>query len=763
MLTNIKSVDALRKLALEKSSKYLTKRIQPASLEDVSAHGWIADKTYKRGDMQVKKVKPYGIATADRIWSVVSKMRFLYMNGPDPAQLSPEGKTPLQHTVEIDTVSIDREVGVAIFLKASPAKREADGQFRQDLELYANARSEFSQAINQQTYKPADRHYRIKAALVVFVCNITISEADQKFAREKNIALFDENDLEYYEELVEHLGAAAKYQFLADVLDDAEIPALHIKVPAIRLKIGKIIYYSFAIQPEYLLKISYIAHRARGKKADLQAYQRMAEKQRLEEMKEYIDKPALFPTNIVINLKNKPIFTEAKLPSGADDQCGDLGVLQLRSTYKSAWIIDGQHRLYSYSGHARATSALLSVLAFEELPASMQAEFFIDINSKQKPVKQSLLQELFDKVHKDAPDPADRMKSFISQAIALLTSQQESPFYQRIQGAEDRKNSKRCITWNNMFNAISDKIFTDSEIGVFCVKGNDEATINRIVSVVKQWFIAVKKDVLGWWDAGSGSGGGLAMNDSITACFLALKNVIQHLQSKQSDLILRSNQEVTELLLPYALIMSKYLASLNSIERQEYRDHRGAQGQVQRARAFLIAIHRECPEFYPPALMEYMQREKEQAKGLSLGIKQLLIDLVTMILQDEFGVEGQQWWIEGVPYNTQQTVLRRYQDDKGQRGGKEKYFDISDCQAIIQENWSLFKTTLAYSSSPGYSEKRLAWLQKINDIQNCIDRDEMLTPEQLDELGRHNDWLRNRLFQKESSINGEGNQPPFSN
>ena len=115
-------------------------------------------------------------------------------------------------------------------------------QIRQEFEISNSARSYFSNAINQIA-KDFDRSYRRKHALVIFACNINISEEDKKYAKEKSIVLLDENDLDYYEELVSHLGAAAKYQFLADLLPGVEIPALDITVPAIRIKMGKFTCY----------------------------------------------------------------------------------------------------------------------------------------------------------------------------------------------------------------------------------------------------------------------------------------------------------------------------------------------------------------------------------------------------------------------------------------------------------------------------------------------------------------------------------------
>lgn len=747
MLANVKPVEMLQKLAKEKNTGYLTKKVRSTVREETESHGWTFEKAYKNSYILMKKPKPYSIAIRDRIWSILYKMNFLYMSEDDSVQVPPDGRNPSQQIVEIDTVGIDNEVGLGVFLKTSSEERDADEQFRQELNFYANARSSFSTIINQ-TYRNAEQRFRIKPAFVIFACNIRINEADRRFAQEKGIAIFDENDLEYYEELVEHLGTAAKYQFLADILEDADIPALNIVVPAIRLKVRKIVYYSFAIQPEHLLKISYIAHRARGKKADISAYQRMADKERLAEMREYIEKPAIFPTNIVINLRKKPIFEEMKLQI-ADSQCGTLGVLKLKNVYKSAWIIDGQHRLYSYSGHPRASDSLLSVLAFEDLPDSMQAEFFIDINSKQKRVQPSFFQELFDQIHRDAPDPEDRIKSLVSQAIEQLNNDHESAFYERIKKSEDKKGPKRCVSWNTIFNSISDAAFTGKENGILYVKGNDDATKERIVYVVKQWFTGIKRDVPSWWNAGSGDGGGLAMNDSIAACFHVLKSVLQHLM-ESNNLKALNDQELVKTFLPYAHIVSQHLASLTKDERQRFRlDGRGTQGQTQRSRTLLVAIHKEIPEFLPSTLKEYMQEQEEgKTQSLLVDIKQILLDMTIITLQNGFGEEGQQWWEDGIPDTIKQAILLKHRNDKGKQGDKERYIDFDDYILIFQKHWSLFKEVLGCNRSLRYSESRLALIERIKDIQDLINHNKTATPEQLNEAATYNEWLRSCLYQR---------------
>ena len=57
---------------------------------------------------------------------------------------------------------------------------------------------------------------------------------------------------------------------------------------------------------------------------------------------------------------------------------------------------------------------------------------FININSKQKSVKQSLLQELYAELHWDASDPRLRVRAVISKTIQALDSDKGCPFWGRI-------------------------------------------------------------------------------------------------------------------------------------------------------------------------------------------------------------------------------------------------------------------------------------------------------------------------------------------
>jgi len=301
--------------------------------------------------------------------------------------------------------------------------------------------------------------YDRKVRTLILIGGTTVlSETDLARAKEASVVIFDDSDLTYYEELVKHLGSAARFQFLADMLPGKEVPGLKIRLPAIRLRIGGGDAYMFAISPEFLLKISYVSHRQKGKGSDINTYQRMMKRARLRKIREFIEAQGIFPTNIVVNIESRMLRFDRAVQKGegaGDTESGVLGWLDIRPTYKAAWVIDGQHRLFGYSGSTKAAKSRLVVLAFSGIKPGDQAGMFISINSKQKSVKQSLLQELYAELHWEAAEPALRVRAIISKVIQSLNEDKTSPFYGRIQTADDGRDEKRCISLTTRVNFIS--------------------------------------------------------------------------------------------------------------------------------------------------------------------------------------------------------------------------------------------------------------------------------------------------------------------
>ena len=180
----------------------------------------------------------------------------------------------------------------------------------------------------------------------MFVSNIGLSDNDKERSKQANIQIFDEKDLEYYQQLVHHIGPAARYQMLADMLPGKTIPGLSIRVPAVRTKMGGVFCYTFSISPEYLLKISYVSHRKKGKASDINTYNRMLTKKRLSDIGQYITDNGIFPTNIVINIEQKRLDFQRVHQETDKDRDPDSGVL--------GWL-DNKTSLQICVDHRRST------------------------------------------------------------------------------------------------------------------------------------------------------------------------------------------------------------------------------------------------------------------------------------------------------------------------------------------------------------------------------------------------------------------------
>jgi DNA sulfur modification protein DndB len=730
MIHEMYSTTDLASIARLRRRDFQTRSVNKKLVDDEVAAGWTIDREGK-SSVRLRRPKTHGTWLEDRVWSLLFQMRFDYMSGKGGAKLPLELRSPAGPTNQIDVLGIETDVAIAIECK-SQEQWQKRTSFPSELAKLADMRDRLTRAVNNSDQFPSD--HRRHLALAFFTRNIDLTANDRERAKQSQVLLFDEQDLDYYEKLVAHLGPAAKYQFFADLMPGRGITGLEIKVPCVKSKIGKTVCYSFPVSPEYLLKISYVSHRTKGKRSDVSTYQRMLTKNRLNKIRQYISDDGVFPTNIVVNIDSKYLnFQKIKQETNADERkdSGVLGWLEVKPAYKSAWVIDGQHRLYAYSGHARASTSHLSVVAFQGLSPSRQAQLFIDINAKQKSVKQSLLQELFAELHWDSDKPSIRVQAIVSKAVQAMDRDQSSPLYGRIQTADATKDATRCISLTSLFNAIERNEFfivreTRGEVieyGPLWATEN-ERTLERATTVINSWLSEIRNGCAAWWNLGAAEGGGLAMNDGITACINVLKSVFAHLSmGPNSNLLRLDNEDLVSLLKPYAAALGQHLGALSPELRKGFRDLRGSAGQLTRTRRLQIALRDAFPSFSPAGLDEFIEREKHktnlQAKQIIDRIERRLKILVVEELKNEFDSNENAWWIFGVPKKVRVDVTRREQEDNASRGSREAYFDLIDYRTIALENWAVFEPLLAFDTS-GNKEKRTRWMVTVNEKRNIV-------------------------------------------
>jgi len=752
LLENIFPIEELVTFARSKGSSYHNKSVNPKLVEEEIANGWEIIKAGKTST-RIKKKKNLGTTLEDRVWTLLYKLKFDYLSAQGGAKLYLNSKNDSTTYNQLDVVGIDNELALLIECKASEdySKRPC---FQQELAKFSEMRDRAAKAINGQWPTVHKR----QIVQLFFLQNAILSDSDKERAKQANVFIFDEHDLDYYEKLAAYIGPAAKYQFFADILPGKSVAGLRIRVPCVRTKMGKYNCYTFPISPEYLLKISYVSHRSKGKASDVHTYQRMIAKSRLKKIKEYISEQGIFPTNIVINIDKKSItFQRIHQENSTEEQeaSGVLGWLDIRPAYKSAWIIDGQHRLFAFSGHERAKGSHLSVLAFESIPPSTQAQLFVDINAKQKSVQSSLLQELFAELNWDADSPNARVQAVISKAVQVLDFEKDSPLSGRILTADGSKDHLRCISLTSVFSALG-------KTGFYIVKenkgnvieygplwaGDNNETLKRTVEVLKFWFSEIRKGSPDWWDLGSAEGGGLAMNDGITTCINVLRSVFYHLEDNKTKVLHLDNEDLCTILEPYAKEVARYFGSLNSEERKRFRDLRGIQGQNTRTRRCQQAIRNQITSFNPPGLDEFINREKEQtnlkAKEVIDKIETTLQKTVIQELKQEYSDDENSWWILGVPKAVRLEVTKKLESDDNRRGVREAYFDLMDYRKIVLENWTIFQNILGYGKKNDSKDKQTKWMVEVNEKRNAIAHPSSgvtLSIEELGELEIYKAWL----------------------
>jgi DNA sulfur modification protein DndB len=751
MLENVHTRQELLGFARQKRKSDVYKTIHIADLESAKNEGWNVVKQTKKS-ARLSKPKPKTNLLEDRVWTLLYRMGFQLLSGQGGASVASSSDGP---KTQIDCVAVDDEVAIAVECKTFQQARK-DPKFAEKLGKFGAIRKNFSDAVHQPFPQARRRH----VATIIFTWDFIVSPADKARAEEQQIVLLDERDLEYYEELVAHLGPASRYQFLADALPLKQIRGLEIRVPALQTRVGGFTYYTFSIQPEYLLKICFVSHRGKGRATDIDAYQRMISKARLKKISRYITEDGIFPTNIVLNLEKSKYARFDFGKKEGSSQGANVGWLTLAPAYKSAWIIDGQHRLFAYSGNQRASTSYLNVVAFQGLGGDMQAKLFVDINHEQKSVKRSLLDELWAELHWNAENDEKRVRAIISKAVQGLNEDKESPLNGRILLSNKGKTQECCISLSSVLGALDKSGFYLSRPRKNVVEhgplwaGNNDAIMKRTIALLNGWFSPIAKKAGEWWSLGAGEGGGLAMNDGVTICINVLRSVIEHLE-KTHRLETLEDFELIEVTIPFADALGDYLGSLTTQERAEFRALRGVQGQTAGTKMCQQAIKNILPAFDPPGLREYIERAKsdtnEKARKIIDRIEKTLQDAVLSVLKETFNEAPTQWWFTGVPKNVRKRVDEKINESDGKAGDREQNFELIHYREIIVSNWSLFEDLLAYGT--GNKEKRTSWINEVNLMRNSVmhpSRREYLSPEKLTRLEDYDVWLQRQVLGEEN-------------
>ena len=755
MLENIHSAQDLRSLARSRRQINDFQRTHKSDLEAAKERGWSVSRK-NNSSYRMSKPKAKSVWLEDRVWTLMYNMGFEELSGKGGARLKLDPANLETTDNQIDVVALDAEIALAIECKSCREARK-DGGFQSYVAKHSEMKIRFSQSVHKQF--PLARN-RIPI-MVIWTWDLIVSKPDKERAENQQVVLLDEHDLDYYEQLVAHLGPAAKYQFYSDLLPrNRKVRGLERDFPVLRGRMGAWPCYTFSVSPDYLLKIAYVAHRAKGRASDMDTYQRMIKKTRLKEIGKYIEGGGVFPTNVVVNLQGKGCARFDKGEGASSPEGADYGTIHVAPGYGSAWIIDGQHRLFAYAGRPEAPKSHLTVLAFVNLPIDEQTRLFMDINHEQKSVSRGLLEELADGLYWFEDDEETRLRAIRSRVAKVLNEEKGSPFHDRIVFEGDRQTSQKCISLGAMSTALKQE-------GMFIVKKGasygplwaveNEPTLDRAVTVLEAWFGFISGGASEWWDIGRGSGGGLAMNDSIVALTMVLNRVFQHLASASDrHLVDFSADELIELVAPFGRAIGEYLGGFDEVERKAYRDFRGVQGYTVRRNMCEIELAGRFPAYRPPGLQEQVEQLKagtrQQAFPIVDRIETRLHRTVIEGLKDAYSDAQDGWWWK-VPRGIRDKVDSRRNEDDGAKGGRENYFEILDFRRTILQNWELFSGVLA--EGQGNKDQKTHWIEDLNGIRTMVmhaSKGVQISFAQLDRLKEIDSWLGRALSDSADGI-----------
>jgi len=699
-------------------------------VEEYEQAGWVVHQEHKTR-VNMRKEKPHDRAFEDRVWATFARLQFTHLNRGRSFKLA-YGGAP-NETKQINVFAADDEVILVIECKSTETIRT--GQFKTEIEAITSRRQGILKRVRGEY-----QHHKVK--FILATNNYTVSKQVADRINEADIFHVSEDTIEYYLNLGDHLGAAAKYQLLGALFAGTKIPKLQPTVPAIRGFMGGHTYYSFAIEPERLLKMAFVLHRNQANSAMMPTYQRLIRKSRLKKVAAFVESGGFFPNSIILNVETKRQRGELKFDL-APKSSGEakIGLLHLPQTYRAAYVIDGQHRLYGYANSDRAETDLIPVVAFVDLPREEQVRLFMQINENQQAVPKNLRNTLNADLLRASDDYTERAKALRLRIAQQLGEQKTSPLFDRVILGENVKSQIRCITIDAIDNGLARSNFIGSftktgakSVGTFYA-GDNQPTADLLIPFLEAGFGVLKEGLPAQWHLGGADGGFVFRNNGVQAFLRMLSDMVDHV-IEQEGLSPRgsSTEEVLDACRQFLDPLIDHLDGLSLDEGATYRKLYGSGGALQYYRKLQQAVCAARPAFHAPGLEEWI---KAQDRQFTNEAREIVSDLeaffnadIRQRLENEYGSD---WERNGIPRKIRKESGERANDKNLDLGPDEQVtawdmMYIADHHDVLVYSHPVWQSRFAkrYTQPgeedlPGTWKNRVAWMKsRLIPIRNDV-------------------------------------------
>jgi len=744
-----KELQGIRK---KRAHKYIYEKFEPELQEKSETDGWELYKTLKT-QIKMKKEKPLFEQFEDEVWILFASLGFQSMN--KDKQLQIPYKDGL--TKQIDVFAVDEETVLLIECKCATTPGKTVN-FKTDIEAIEGIRTGLYAQVRQQF---PDRKIRY----IFATKNYKVGDQDRDRMKQFGISYFDERVVQYFYQLAQHLGSCARFQLLGYLFEGQEIKAMNNCVPAIEGKMGGHTYYAFSVEPDKLLKMAYVLHRDKANDGMMPTYQRIIKKERLKEIQKFIDGGGFFPNSLIINidvsgggLRFDPssLQVEGSIPR--------IGVLHLPKQYRSAYIIDGQHRLYGYAESNYALSNSVPVVAFVNLEKAKQVELFMEINENQKSVPKRLRDLLNIDLLWESPDWNKQRQALRLSIAQNLGESQDSPLWGRVIIGEAAPPPHCCITTDTIENALKSTNFFSRykrennrnvivENGKFD-KGENRATLNKFQPFLEKSFLYFKDNCTTEWEKEESA---IVVNNSIHALIRIFNDIVVHLcAQKQADPVNDDPLDIAENAEAYLSPLVDFFNNITAEQRDEIRKSYGSGGKAKVWRTFQKIIAEAKPEFSPTGLTEWIRDNGKQFNDEAFPMIQTLESTIKQDFEKKlYSRYSSNWLALGLPqkvYNQANNLMgkRNYDNSINGVAADVSIWDcvtVANCRdiAIHSSNWTeLFEKTYTRPSElrlSGGKKAKTEWIAKLAKLINVDKNDYSVTEEEYSFLKSLYEWL----------------------
>lgn len=713
---------SIRREATKRRKAHENATVVKALVEDHLNQGWEVEKELKV-KTRLRRPRKVEEILENKVWYLLFLLGYPEISSGRKFQIRIERKGAEPIYKQIDVFGKDDETVLIFECKA--AEKTTRRTLQKDIEEFSNLKGPISNAVNKH-YGPGKK---LKIVWFFVTSDIIWSGPDKERAKGSQINVITERELRYFQQIAEHLRSAARFQFLAEYLKGQKIPELDgIKIPAVVGKLGGKKFYSFVSTPRQMLKIAFVNHRSLNDPEGAPTYQRLVSRTRLRQVSKFIADGGFFPNNILINFTQRCRFEKV-----SDDPASGVkfGNLYLPNKYRSAWVIDGQHRLYGYAPlDAKFLDQNIFVIAFENLKNEEEANLFVQINSQQKPVPKTLLDDLEGELKWGSKNPGERVGAIAARLIGLLNSDVGEPLFGRVTQQGIPPTEKTCLTVPAIKDGLRKSkllgsVFKKTEYVAGALSGKtDQETLQRAHTVLNGYLTILQNANPSQWQ--KGRSGHYCTNVALQGHILLLGSVIDYMESDKainardcvaSDLI----SEIEEYLDPIVNWFS--LASDVQIE-DRFKVQFGSGGPREYYFRLCAVVEEVFNDFTPEGYSEWKSEQSEERitetdrklKDLNVLVHKAIFDM----LKVKYGEH--RYWDDGVTDKNIKTRAyeKSLEDDPDVRLSMDNYLDFIEYKKVVEHknNWEMFKPVFNIPE-PGERglSKNVKWMQRINELR----------------------------------------------